>query len=68
MKRHKTIESIMKESIQRDVKKRPVRIDFQTVIFVGPDVTDDEARENYRIKIEDNHRRFDDRNTVQRWK
>jgi len=49
------------------VKTKLVRVNAKTVIEVPADVPDQEARENYLLKIEENNRKFDGKKAWERW-
>ena len=48
------------------VKIKLVRVNAKTVIEVPADVPDQEARENYLLKIEENNRKFDGKKAWER--
>ena len=57
----------MAEASARDREKKAVRISPTLVIFVDQGIPDDEARETYLLKTEDNSRKHDKREIDRRW-
>ena len=66
--RYKTLEHLQADEYKRERKHRPVKIDSKTTILVSEGISDQDARTNYLTKIGENHKKFDSKNTVQRWK
>ena len=65
--KHKSIERLCSDEHKSEQVKKQVRIDSKTVIFVPKSIPDNEARENYFLKLEDNARKHDTRLVKTRW-
>lgn len=55
------------KKVQPAKKTKAVRIDEKTIIFVDQSVSDEEARNNFFLKIEENRRKFEKREVLVRW-
>jgi len=50
--KHKYVETYQKEEALRERSLRPVRVDDKTIIMVKEGIADEEARENFYLKLE----------------
>jgi len=65
--KHKTLKTIGEEQLKAEKKMKYVAIDRRTTIMVAANIPDEEARERFRLRVEDNHRKFDTQKVAKRW-
>ena len=61
-----TIKQAQERELRAERKMKPVRIDHKTTIFVSTDIPDGEAIRLWKMKIEDNKRKYENQNN-KRW-
>ena len=57
-----------KQNAVRERNMKSVRVDAKTVIIVDASISNEEAVNDYLLKIEENHRKHESREVYKRWK